>query len=204
MNAILGCNGSGKSTLLKMIASVLKSIHGKVKIYGKVALMPQNPLDLFCEEKISKELSDCDKDLIEKFEVEKIFDSHPYDISGGEARMVAFVKVLSQKPDILLLDEPTAGCDIQNKKKQQQILRELADNGVCVVLVSHDMEFVSEVSDSVSLIFNGEIVETLPKRDFFSSVSYYTTDAYKISRSVFENSVTQDDVEYLLKRNGVL
>lgn len=204
VNAILGCNGSGKSTLLKIIASVLKSIHGKVKIHGKVALMPQNPLDLFCEEKNSKELSDCDKDLIEKFEVEKIFDSHPYDISGGEARMAAFVKVLSQKPDILLLDEPTAGCDIQNKKKQQQILRELADNGVCVVLVSHDMEFVSEVSDSVSLIFNGEIVETLPKRDFFSSVSYYTTDAYKISRSVFENSVIQDDVEYLLKRNGVL
>ena len=126
------------------------------------------------------------------------------DLSGGQRTKVLLAKLLLEKPDILLLDEPTAGCDIQNKKKQQQILRELADNGVCVVLVSHDMEFVSEVSDSVSLIFNGEIVETLPKRDFFSSVSYYTTDAYKISRSVFENSVTQDDVEYLLKRNGVL
>lgn len=204
VNAILGCNGSGKSTLLKIIASVLKSVHGKIKTYGKVALMPQNPLDLFCEEKISSELCDCDKDLTEKFEIEKIFDSHPYDISGGEARMAAFVKILSQKPDILLLDEPTAGCDIQNKKKQQQILRELADNGVCVVLVSHDMEFVSEVSDRVSLLFNGEIAETLPNREFFSSVSYYTTDAFKISRAVFENAVTEKDIEYLLKRNGAL
>ena len=108
--------------------------------------------------------------------------------------MAAFVRILSGQPDILLLDEPTAGCDAEIKAQQKELLRGLAAAGKCVLVVSHDMEFLREVCDRVSLLFGGETVETMPAHRFFASLSFYTTDAHRIGRGLVDNAVTLQDL----------
>lgn len=194
VHGVVGCNGSGKSTLLKLASGVLRPLHGRVKQSGRVAMMPQNPLDLFCGDTLGEDLADADAKLIARFGLQKLLDRHPYDVSGGEARMAAFVRILSNRPDILLLDEPTAGCDVEIKARQKELLLELARGGTCVVVVSHDMEFLSEVCNCVSLLFGGEVIETLPVRRFFSLLSFYTTEAHRIGRGLVESAVTLSDL----------
>lgn len=194
VHGIVGCNGSGKSTLLKLAAGVLRPLHGRVRLHARAAMMPQNPLDLFCGDTLGEDLSDADAALVERFDLQKLLERHPYDVSGGEARMAAFVRILSGNPDILLLDEPTAGCDVKIKALEQELLRSLAKDGKCVLVVSHDMEFLSAVCDDVSLLFGGEMAETMEARRFFSTLSFYTTDARRIGRGLVEGAVSLSDL----------
>ncbi len=127
-------------------------------------------------------------------ELENILDAHPYDLSGGEQQRAALAKVLLTNPRILLLDEPTKGLDSFFKQKLANVLKELCDQGISVVMVSHDVEFCARYADVVSMFFDGSIVATNTPRRFFSSNSFYTTAANRMSRSVFENAVTDEDV----------
>ena len=206
-HAIVGGNGAGKSTLLKAICGICKPYRGKVKIQGKSAMLPQDPLSLFVKNTLREDLAEMtdDKEKISEiaalWEIEDLLDSHPYDLSGGEIQRCALAKVLLTNPDILLLDEPTKGIDSCFKKKLAEKLCKLKDEGVTIVMVSHDVEFCACYADYVSMFFDGQLLTTGTPRDFFGSNSFYTTAANRMSRHLFSRAVTAEDVTELYRQN---
>ena len=219
--AIVGGNGTGKSTTLKSICNICKPYRGKVLIDGKpidkyksnelfrgnLAMLPQDPQSLFVKKTLRDELfemvdhikSDEEKasavDMVAKLcEVDMYMDSHPYDLSGGEQQRAALAKVLLCNPKILLLDEPTKGIDNFFKIKLAKIFRTLCEQGVTIVMASHDVEFCARYADSVSMFFDGGIVTTNTPSRFFSQNCFYTTAANRMSRHMFQNAITNEDV----------
>lgn len=220
--AIVGGNGAGKSTTLKCACGVLGPYHGSVRVFGKklknykgdelhrgtVAMLPQDPLNLFVRKTVIEDLSEMlegqglsaaeRETRIERVvalcDIAGLLESHPFDLSGGELQRAALAKVLLANPRLLLLDEPTKGIDSFFKRELARILDELKTNGVTIVIVSHDIEFCARFADSVSMFFDGSIVTTNTPRRFFSQNSFYTTAANRMSRSVFANAVTDEDV----------
>ena len=229
IHAIVGGNGTGKSTTLKAICGICKPYRGKVKIFGKetkkyksnelfhrcLAMLPQDPKCLFVKktvredleemfdgQKLTKEqVSEKVKAVAELCSLEHFMDSHPYDLSGGEQQRAALAKVLLCEPKILLLDEPTKAIDNNFKQKFAGILRTLSQQGVTVLMVSHDVEFCAKTADKVSMFFDGVITTTNTPNRFFSSNSFYTTVANRMSRHLFKNAVNQEDVIELCKKN---
>ena len=219
--AIVGGNGAGKSTTLKAISGNCKPYRGKVKIFGKatekykgkelyrgcLAMLPQDPQSLFVKSTVRDELAEMTKDpeklaqIASLCQVENLLDSHPYDLSGGEQQRTALAKVLLTEPKLLLLDEPTKGIDSFFKEKLAEILCKLREQGVTILMVSHDVEFCARYADQVSMFFDGQILTTDTPRRFFGNNSFYTTAANRMSRHVFNLAVTAEDVVALCLKN---
>lgn len=224
--AIVGCNGTGKSTALKAICNICRPYRGKVDIQGKpvnkyrsgelfqgnLALLPQDPQSLFVKKTVREELEEMLKkkgaeeeqriqEVAAICEITELLDSHPFDLSGGEQQRAALAKVLLTEPRILLLDEPTKGIDNFFKQQFAEILNRLKQRGVTIIMVSHDVEFCAKYADLVSMFFDGSIIATNTPNRFFSQNSFYTTAANRMSRHVFKNAVTNEDVIDLCKRN---
>ena len=219
--AIVGGNGAGKSTLLKTACGLGKPYRGKVEVFGKplkkygagelfencLALLPQDPRSLFAHKTVREELLEMTREeaRIEETatlcQVAHLLDSHPHDLSGGEQQRVALAKVLLTNPRLLLLDEPTKGLDSFFKVKFAHILRALQSRGITIVMVSHDVEFCAEYAQRVSMFFDGQIVTTEHPTRFFGQNSFYTTAANRMSRCVFRNAVTVDNVVELYRVN---
>ena len=140
-------------------------------------------------------------DIAALCEVDKLMDSHPYDLSGGEQQRTALAKVLLTDPKVLLLDEPTKGMDNYFKERFSRILYDLKERGVSILMVSHDVEFCARYADRVGMFFDGTLMSVNSPRQFFSQNSFYTTAANRMSRHKFENAVTNEDVIGLCKRN---
>ena len=141
------------------------------------------------------------REIAELCQISRLMDSHPYDLSGGEQQRTALAKVLLTKPKLLLLDEPTKGLDSFFKVQFAEILCKLKEQGVTIVMVSHDVEFCARHADLVSMFFDGQILTTDTPRRFFGANSFYTTAANRMSRHVFRNAVTAEDVVLLYKKN---
>ena len=219
--AIVGGNGAGKSTTLKAICGICKPYRGSMKVYGKpvnkyksselfggcLAMLPQDPKSLFVKKTVREDLEEMTKDkaLIDEIaaicQIESLLGSHPYDLSGGEQQRAALAKVLLTQPKLLLLDEPTKGIDSFFKETLAKILCKLKEQGVTIVMVSHDVEFCAKYADQVSMFFDGQILTTDTPRRFFGANSFYTTAANRMSRHVFRNAVTAEDVVLLYKKN---
>ena len=134
-------------------------------------------------------------------QIDGLLESHPYDLSGGEQQRAALAKVLLTEPRLLLLDEPTKGIDSFFKEVLAGILADLKARGMTIVMVSHDIEFCARYADLVSMFFDGQILTTDTPRRFFGSNSFYTTSANRMSRHVFTNAVTAEDVAMLYRKN---
>ena len=219
--AIVGGNGAGKSTTLKAICGICKPYRGSVKVFGKpinkyksselfggcLAMLPQDPKSLFVKKTVREDLGEMtrDKALIGEIaatcQIESLLGSHPYDLSGGEQQRAALAKVLLTQPKLLLLDEPTKGIDSFFKETLAKILCKLKEQGVTIVMVSHDVEFCAKYADQVSMFFDGQILTTDTPRRFFGANSFYTTAANRMSRHVFRNAVTAEDVVRLYQQN---
>ena len=219
--AIVGGNGAGKSTTLKAICGICRPYRGKVKVFGKpvekyksselfggtLAMLPQDPKSLFVKKTVREDLEEMTKDktLITETaatcQIEKLLDSHPYDLSGGEQQRAALAKVLLTQPKLLLLDEPTKGIDSFFKETFSEILKELKAKEITIVMVSHDIEFCARYADLVSMFFDGQILTTDHPRRFFGNNSFYTTAANRMSRHVFSMAVTAEDVVSLYRQN---
>ncbi len=223
---MVGGNGVGKSTTLKLISGVYKPYRGRITICGKdaqkigrddvvVGTLPQNPQSLFTEITVKEELLEAlyyDKRSFEEKEqeVEKMLaslmldhlsQSHPYDLSGGEQQRLALGKVLLLNPEILLLDEPTKGLDPYIKTVFADILSRLKKSGVTIIMVTHDIEFAAEYADRCAMVFDGDIVSCDTAREFFSGNSFYTTASNRMSRNLFEDAITCQDVIDLCAAN---
>lgn len=190
INAIVGANGSGKTTLLKCFSKILNCYSGKIKTKGKTAYLPQNVETLFLKDTVLEEVENID--ILKKFNLEKLAEQSPFDLSGGEAQRLALAKVISLDADIILLDEPTKSVDVVFKKEFSGMLKELANNGKTIIIVTHDLEFAGKYADLVSFLFDGKIIASSPRREFFSSLDIYTTS---LSRLTNGRVVSLDDVE---------
>ena len=227
--AILGGNGAGKSTLLKAVCGIcppyrgkllldgvpLKKWKGKDLFRGNLALLPQDPKNLFVKKTVREELTEllegvpkAEQDaeitrIAAQCDLTHLLDSHPYDLSGGEQQRAALGKVLLTRPKLLLLDEPTKGLDCFFKAEFAALLKHFTAQGGTAVLVSHDVEFCARYADLVGLFFDGRLTTVNTPRRFFADNSFYTTAANRMSRHIFRNAVTAEDVAELCRRNGL-
>lgn len=220
--SIVGGNGSGKTTVLNLIAGILKAYYGKVLVSGqtlasahrrnqnesRIAALPQNPQSLFVKKTVELDLLEmmdgqkyAEQQLRQKVnavaelvEITDLLAMHPYDLSCGEQQRAALAKVLLKEPQILLLDEPTKGLDSHFKVKLAEILKKLREEGVTIIMVSHDIEFCARYADRCALLFDGTIVTENSARDFFAGNSFYTTAANRMARHIFPQAVTAEDV----------
>ena len=220
--AIVGGNGAGKSTTLKAVCGINRPYRGKIRVFGKpvdkyrsselftkcLTMLPQDPKSLFVKKTVREDLEEMNPDKEKVMatarlcQVETLLDSHPYDLSGGEQQRAALAKVLLTEPRLLLLDEPTKGIDSFFKETFAGILAELKKQGITIVMVSHDVEFCARYADMVSMFFDGQILTTDTPQRFFGGNSFYTTAANRMSRHVFSQAVTAEDVIELVRRNG--
>ncbi len=213
MLCLLGENGSGKSTLLQIIAGVLRPQRGKVLINGRnirsmsahelytgnIGLLPQNPKAIFLHDTLRADLGDGGLQIAETLGIEKLLDRHPYDLSGGEQQKAALARVLLQKPQILLLDEPTKGLDAQAKRELALLLEKLLDDGACIIVSTHDIDFAAEYADRCALLFDGGVASSgsagaSSAKEFFCGNYFYTTAANRIARDFAPGAITCEDV----------
>lgn len=220
--AVAGGNGTGKSTMLKCACGILRPYRGQVRVLGRklrdwkagelfrggVAMLPQDPQNLFVKKTVLEDLLEMlpahgteagERDakvaeVASVCDVAGLLDAHPFDLSGGEQQRAALAKVLLADPRLLLLDEPTKGIDSFFKRELARIFDRLKERGVTIVMVSHDVEFCARHADSVSMFFDGSVVTSGTPRRFFSQNSFYTTAANRMSRNVFADAVTDEDV----------
>lgn len=206
IHAIVGGNGSGKSTLLGILAGVRKPTSGKLVSDHtlRTALLPQDPRQLFMHDTVKEELGDLAKkfsygeeeiDVMKKrFNIEHLFNQHPFDLSGGETAKVALVKLLLIQPDILLLDEVARGLDVEAKHEIGTFLRAITQQGITVIMVSHDLDFVSQTADSCSMLFGGQVTCSDTSREFLKSNIFFTTATNRMTRGILEDCVVPGDV----------
>lgn len=219
--AVLGGNGAGKSTMMRAICGICKPYRGKIALFqkpiskyspkelfsGGLAMLPQDPKNLFVKKTVREELEEMTKDaalleqVAELCKITDLMEHHPYDLSGGEQQRTGLAKVLLTRPRLLLLDEPTKGMDGFFKQSFAQILRDLKKQGITVLMVSHDVEFCAQNTDVVSMFFDGQILSTDTPKRFFGNNSFYTTAAHRMSRHVFKQAVTVEDVIELYQKN---
>ena len=195
---LIGHTGSGKSTLIQHLNGLLKASSGAIyyngeNIYGegydmralrsKVGLVFQYPehqlfeVDVFSDvcfgpknQGLSKEeIEERAKDALRQVGLdEKFWEQSPFELSGGQKRRVAIAGVLAMKPEVLILDEPTAGLD---PKGRDEILDELTalhrDKHMTIILVSHSMEDIARYADRIMVMNHGEKVFDGPPRQVF-------------------------------------
>jgi len=186
--ALLGPNGAGKTTLISIICGIVTPSAGHVTADGhdvvtdyraaraKIGLVPQElttdafesvwgttsfsrglfgyPRNDSYIEKVLKDLSLWDKK-----------DSKIMTLSGGMKRRVMIAKALSHEPQILFLDEPTAGVDVELRRDMWQMVRTLRDNGVTIVLTTHYIDEAEEMADRIGIISKGELILVEEKRE---------------------------------------
>jgi energy-coupling factor transport system ATP-binding protein len=201
--ALMGRNGAGKSTLLRTMVGMKKPMSGGVLVDGHVpaalkavellrhvGLVPQVPADLLYAHTVALECAQGDRDagveagttmtIFERLSPDVAIAQHPRDLSEGQRLTLALAIVLAARPPLVLLDEPTRGLDYTAKHRLVEILRDLASEGRCVVLATHDVELVAEVASRVLVIADGELVADGPTADVVVSSPAFAPQVAKI------------------------
>lgn len=202
---LLGGNGTGKTTAIKVLSGLQKPYRGTVTTREEIGYLPQNPQTLFVKKTVEADLREVLtgqqsekeerlRDMIKLCRLTGLEQRHPYDLSGGEQQRLGLAKVLLRQPGILLLDEPTKGLDIEMKCILVEVLQELLQQGIAILMVSHDVEFCAAYAKRCALFFDGAIVTQDTPRRFFSGNSFYTTAANRIARAFLPQAVVAEDV----------
>ncbi len=185
IRALVGGNGCGKTTALNLIAGIEKPNHGKLKnaLQRLQAYMPQYPSALFVRDSVADEMREWQKscgyadtdiqEMLERVGLSEKTQQHPFDLSGGQQQLLAFVKLLITKPSLLLLDEPTGGLDAHMKLVVANLILDYANKGGSVVFSTHDLSFAFCVAHTTTLIFDGQATCTEPSNKFFANNMFY-------------------------------
>ncbi|WP_409057453.1 ABC transporter ATP-binding protein [Streptomyces sp. SYP-A7185] len=201
--ALMGRNGAGKSTLLSTLVGLLEPAAGSVRVGGvaphrtgprelirHVGLVPQEPRDLLYADTVAAECAAADQDagadpgtcraLVTELLPGIADDTHPRDLSEGQRLTLALAIVLTARPPLLLLDEPTRGLDYAAKARLVVLLRALAADGHAIVLATHDVELAAELAHRVAILADGEIVADGPTPDIVLSSPSFAPQTTKI------------------------
>lgn len=185
IHALVGGNGCGKSTLLKCLAGALRLDRGRLgnSHARRQALLPQDPKALFVADTVAEELGEWQtskgissqdvEEWISRCGLEGLMEQHPYDLSGGQQQLLAFCKVALVRPGLLLMDEPTKGLDSRYRMMLADALVQLASQGACILMATHDLSFAARVSQVTSLLFDGQVACTQPTAEFFRENLFY-------------------------------
>jgi len=195
---IIGPSGSGKSTLLRCINALVPIDSGSILVEGqevndpkldklalrrKVGMVFQQynlfphktalenvmmaPIHVLKRDK--KEVDAQARALIKKVRLEGKEGSYPGELSGGQQQRIAIARSLAMNPDVMLFDEVTAALDPETVKEVLVAIRELAEDGMTCMLVTHEMGFAREVADEVYFTDGGVLVEHAPPKQFFAN-----------------------------------
>ncbi|MCM3298453.1 ATP-binding cassette domain-containing protein [Streptomyces pseudogriseolus] len=201
--ALMGRNGAGKSTLLSALVGLLAPSSGSVRTGGavphrtrprdlvrKVGLVPQEPRDLLYADTVAAECAAADRDagaepgtcraLLGELLPSVADDTHPRDLSEGQRLTLALAVVLTARPPLLLLDEPTRGLDYAAKARLTAILRGLAAEGHAIVMATHDVELAAELAHRVVLLAEGEVIADGPSAEVVVASPSFAPQVAKI------------------------
>ena len=195
---IIGPSGSGKSTLLRCLNRLEESTSGTIivdgyditdkkininKVRENIGMVFQNfnlfshltveknimlaPVDL--KKMTKEEAHKTALELLRRVGLEDKADNYPHQLSGGQQQRVAIARALAMKPDVMLFDEPTSALDPEMVGEVLSVMKELANDGMTMVVVTHEMGFAREVSDRVIFVDEGVIVEQGTPEEVFNN-----------------------------------
>ncbi|MDK2807002.1 MAG: arginine/lysine/histidine transport system ATP-binding protein [Thermoanaerobacterium sp.] len=195
---VIGPSGSGKSTILRCINLLEEPTKGDIYIEGekindkkadinkirqKVGMVFQH-FNLFpnmtaidnitlapvkVKKMDKKDAEDIAIKLLKKVGLEDKRDSYPVKLSGGQKQRLAIARALAMQPDVMLFDEPTSALDPEMVKEVLNVMKELANEGMTMIVVTHEMGFAREVADRVIFVDDGVIVEEGTPKEVFEN-----------------------------------
>ena len=198
--SIIGPSGSGKSTFLRCINKLEEPTEGHIYIDGmdlmdkktdinkireRVGMVFQHfnlfpnmtvlenlTLSPIMVKKESKEEAEKYASyLLEKVGLSDKANSYPTQLSGGQKQRIAIARALAMKPEVILFDEPTSALDPEMIKEVLDVMRDLAKEGMTMLIVTHEMGFARNVGNRILFMDNGEIIEDCSPKDFFENPS---------------------------------
>jgi ABC-2 type transport system ATP-binding protein len=216
--ALLGPNGAGKSTTIGIITSLIKKTSGDIKIYGididknfvkaktYIGLVPQeinfNTFEPINEIIINQAgyygvprsiaVPEAEK-LLRKLGLWDKKDQFSRKLSGGMQRRLMVARALIHKPKLLILDEPTAGADVEVRRLMWDYLKFLNENGTTIILTTHYLEEAENLCKSIAIIDDGKILENSSMKDFLSQLKNETFIIYTENKVSRENKLLGED-----------
>ena len=204
---VIGPSGSGKSTFLRCLNLLEQPTKGTITFDGTVITDPKVNIDairrqmgmvfqhfnLFPNMTIRKNITlapvktklmgqeEADAlalSLLKRVNLEDKADAYPNQLSGGQKQRIAIVRALAMKPKVMLFDEPTSALDPEMVGEVLEVMKELADEGMTMVVVTHEMGFAREVGDRVLFMADGKIVEQNTPAEIFSHPREERTKAF--------------------------
>lgn len=222
--AIIGPNGAGKSTLFPHFNGLTEPTSGCVKIEGKpisfekdellkvrqkVGIVFQDPNDQLFAPTVKEDIAfgpmnlglsydEVEKrveDALKMVGMENYEDKTPHHLSGGQQKRIAIAGIIAMKPELMILDEPTAGLDPDGVEKVLNILNQLNEEGMTLIISSHDIDMISKYADKIFVLYNGEIIESGNKNKIFS-------DMELLKKAHLRTPITTE-ILYNLKESGL-
>ncbi|MGN0598241.1 MAG: amino acid ABC transporter ATP-binding protein [Ruminiclostridium sp.] len=195
---IIGPSGSGKSTFLRCLNLMETPTGGEITVEGESITDPKANVNLIRRKMgmvfqhfnlfphmtilrnitlapttlklmTKEEAEKTAKELLERVGLADKADSYPNMLSGGQKQRIAIVRALAMKPDVMLFDEPTSALDPEMVGEVLDLMKTLAEDGMTMVVVTHEMGFAREVASRVLFMDNGQVVEQAPPEEFFSN-----------------------------------
>lgn len=181
--SIIGPSGSGKSTILRCATGLETPDSGEIIKNGDVGLVFQQ-FNLFPHLTVKENIKlapiklktmtepEAEKravQLLERVGLPDKADSYPVQLSGGQQQRIAIARALAMNPDVMLFDEPTSALDPEMVGEVLELMKELAEDGMTMVVVTHEMGFAREVATRVLFMDGGNIVEQNEPKTFFAN-----------------------------------
>lgn len=222
--AIIGPNGAGKSTLFSHFNGLTEPTSGYVKIEDKpisfekdellkvrqkVGIVFQDPNDQLFAPTVKEDIAfgpmnlglsydEVEKrveDALKMVGMENYEDKTPHHLSGGQQKRIAIAGIIAMKPELMILDEPTAGLDPDGVEKVLNIMNQLNEEGMTLIISSHDIDMISKYADKIFVLYNGEIIESGNKNKIFS-------DMELLKKAHLRTPITTE-ILYNLKESGL-
>lgn len=192
--ALIGSNGAGKSTMMKLMTGLIKPNEGEIFLKGMpaherkpeqlskhVSMVYQNPEDMFIKDSIEADIAyamqvrgmenwqEKTNALLERFRLTGLKERDGRLLSGGQMRRASLAIGVALRPEILLLDEPTANLDIATRKEIMRTLKDMEDVTDTVMIATHDMQLVSEWAERIIVLYQGNVIADGSRNEIFGN-----------------------------------
>ncbi len=225
---MIGSNGAGKSTLMKLLVGLVKTRVGKISFNNKnineideeeiaryISLVYQNPEEMFIQDSIyediafamkEREIADYEEktsDLIDRFRLSDLKDRDGRLLSGGQMRRASVAIGIALKPQVLLLDEPTANLDMATRTEIIKVLEDIKAETETVIIATHDMQLVSQWADRVIVLHDGQVIADESKDKIFdndyvkNTISIRAPEIFDLAQGINPNTYVYTVEDFL-------